>query len=200
MVESDQACRVSYPVFHPTAQCIRPSYVPMPGMPPIRHSVFSIRCNKVFCQEFRKLLTHATKLREVLLLSLVLLVLINPLVEVGLEEVHLFRLLEQARPVLLGQLLLAQLHLNVASRVVDLARGRVDLGVELELDMVGLLEGVGVTGECETGGLHVQLDIGRWHIGDVDGEVDKVLLGVGVGGALRPEDCRWRDMVSLVNF
>lgn len=88
----------------------------------------------------RNRLTHATELREVVLRGLVLLILINPLVEVGLEEVDALGVLEQSRPVLLLELLLLQLYLNILGSVVDLALSGVDLAPELELDMVLLLE------------------------------------------------------------
>lgn len=64
------------------------------------------------------------------------------LVKVGLEEVDLLGVLEQPGPVGVVQLLLSQYHLDVLRRVVDLALRRVDLAVELELHMVGLLQGV----------------------------------------------------------
>lgn len=125
------------------------------------------------------LLTHAAELREVLLGSLVLLVLVNPLVEVGLEEVELLLLLEESGPVLLLELLLLQLQLHVLGGVVDLALCGVDLGVELELEVVGPLEGAGGAAKRQAGGLEVQLQAVLGHIGDRDGEVDKILLGLG---------------------
>ena len=65
-------------------------------------------------------LTHAAELGEVLLGSLVLLILIDPLVEVGLEEVQLLSLFEETGPVLLAKLLLLELELNVLGSVVGL--------------------------------------------------------------------------------
>lgn len=135
-------------------------------------------------------LTHTAKVAEVILSGLVLLVLINPLVEVSLEEVNLLGLLEETRPVMSIKLLLAELHLDITGRVVDLARSRVNLGVELKLDMVGLLEGVGVAGEDETSGLKVELEVGSRDVGNADGEVDEVVLGVGSRRALGPANCR----------
>lgn len=131
---------------------------------------------------------HAAELGEVLLGSLVLLVLINPLVEVGLEEVESLVFLEQAGPVLLLEVLLLELHLDVLGGVVDLAGGGVNLGKELEVDMVLALESARGTGEGESRGLDVQLDVVLGDIGDGDGEVDKVLVGVGAGRALGPEN------------
>jgi hypothetical protein len=133
-------------------------------------------------------LTHAAELGEVVLGSLVLLVLVNPLVEVGLEEVQPLGLLEQARPVLLLELLLLQLDLDVLGRVVDLALGRVDLGVELEVDVVLALQGPRGAGEGERRGLEVELDAVLGDVRDRDGQVDEVLLGLRVGRALGPED------------
>ena len=77
------------------------------------------------------------------------------LVKVGLQEVVLLLLLQQARPVLLAELLLLQHHLDIPLRVVDFGRGGVDLGVELELDCVLRLPGLGVAGEVNVCGLHV---------------------------------------------
>lgn len=135
------------------------------------------------------LLTHATaKLRHILLSGLVLLVLVDPLVEVGSEEVNLLGLLEQAGPVGLVELLLLQLQLDILARVVDLGGLLVNLGVELELQVVSLLEGVGVAGKGQTSGLEVELEALLGHVGDGDGQVDEVLLGIGAGRALRPEN------------
>lgn len=86
--------------------------------------------------------THAAKVGKVILGRLVLLVLVDPLVEVCLEEVNLLGVLQQTGPVLLLELLLPQLQLDVLGRVVRGARGRVDLVVELKLEVVRPLEGV----------------------------------------------------------
>lgn len=134
-------------------------------------------------------LTHTAKLGEVLLGGLVLLVLIDPLVEVGPEEVHLLGLLEQAGPVGLVEVFLLQLELDVLAGVAGLGGLLVDLGVELELHVVVPLQAVGVAGEGQAGGLDVKLQAGGGHVGDGDGQVDEVLLGVRAGRALRPEDC-----------
>jgi hypothetical protein len=98
-------------------------------------------------------------------------------------------LLEQPRPVLLLELLLLQLNLDVLGGVVDLALRGVDLGVELELDVVLALEGPRGAGERQGRGREVQLDAFLGDVGDGDGEVDEVLLRLGIGGALGPEDC-----------
>ena len=71
-----------------------------------------------------------------------MLILVNPLVEVSLQEVDLLRILQEPWPELLLQLLLSQNQLNVFGGVVNLALLLINLGVELELDMVISLEGV----------------------------------------------------------
>jgi hypothetical protein len=71
-----------------------------------------------------------------------LLILVNPLVEVSLQEVDLLRILQEPWPELLLQFLLSQNQLNVFGGVVNLALLLINLGVELELDMVISLEGV----------------------------------------------------------
>lgn len=139
---------------------------------------------------------HATKLREVLLGSLVLLILINPLVEVGLEEMETLLLLEKTGPVLFLEILLLELDLDVLGGVVDLALGGVDIGIELEVDVVLALERLGGTGEGEGVGLEVQLDVILRDVRDRDGQVDEVLAGIGGRGALSPEDCSKEHQVS----
>ena len=131
---------------------------------------------------------HAAELGEVLLGGLVLFVLVDPLVEIGLEELELLGLLEQTGPVLVVELLLAQLELDVPGGVVDLAVLRVDLGVKLKLDVIVALQSVGVTIEGQGGGLQVELEALLGYIGDGDSEIDEVLLRIGAGGALGPED------------
>lgn len=133
--------------------------------------------------------THASHASKVILGGLVLLILIDPLVEVGLEEVDLLVVLQQAGPELLLQLLLPQNQLDVLGRVVDLALLLVDLSKELELQLVRPLEGVRVAAEAEALWLQLQLEVGRLDIRDVDGEVDEVLGGILSVRALRPEDC-----------
>ena len=71
-----------------------------------------------------------------------MLILVNPLIEVSLQEVDLLRVLQEPWPELLLQLLLSQNQLNVFGGVVNLALLLINLGVELELDMVISLEGV----------------------------------------------------------
>lgn len=154
-------------------------------MPPLIHCQYIVHA-----QEEKRLLTHAAKLGEVLLGSLILLILIDPLVEVSLEEVVLGLDLEQARPVFLLEVLLLQLNFDVLGSVVNLGAGDVDLLEKLELEVVIALEGSGNSGEGEACGLEVELNVVLGNVGDGNGEIDEVLLGGGVGGALGPED--WR--------
>lgn len=134
-------------------------------------------------------LTHAAKLREVLLGSLVLLILVDPLVKVGLEEVGSLGFLDETGPVLRAEVLLLEPDLDVLGGVADLALGGVDLVVEVELDVVLLLKSAGLAGEDEAGSLEVQLDVVLGHVRDRDGQVDVVLGSIFGGGALGPEDC-----------
>jgi hypothetical protein len=111
------------------------------------------------------------------------------LVKVGLEEVHLLGVLEQAGPELNLEVLLLQHKLDGARGVVGLARAGVDLLVELELHVVVGLLGLGVAGEVEVAGLDVELDGFGRDVGDHDREEDVVLLRLGGGRALGPGDC-----------
>lgn len=111
---------------------------------------------------------------------------------------ELLGLLEQAGPVLLLEVLLAQLQLDVARGVVDLGVLGVDLRVELELEVEVALQGVRVALEFEGGGLEVQRVLVGRDIGGGDGQVDEVLLRVGVGGALGPEDWSWEIWLAAV--
>ena len=69
-----------------------------------------------------------------------MLILVNPLVEVGLQEVDLLSILQEPWPELFLQLLLSQDYLNVLGGVVNLALLLVNLSVELELEVVVSLE------------------------------------------------------------
>lgn len=102
-------------------------------------------------------------------------------VKVGLQEVHLLRILEQSRPVCLAELLLLQHELHSARRVVCLGSGWVDFGVKFESDgIIGLL-GLGVASEAQLARLHVKLDLLGVDIGNCDGEEDVVLFGLAGG-------------------
>jgi len=114
---------------------------------------------------------------------------VSYLVEISLQKVDLCLLLQQTRPVLLLEFLLAQHQLDVPGRVVDLALLWLDLGEEVELDVVGCLFRLRVAGEFEVGGLDVQVDLLWVYIGNGDGEVHVVLLWFAGGGALGPGHC-----------
>ena len=100
-------------------------------------------------------------------------------VEVCLEEVHLLCVLEQTIPVLCLELLLLQNQLYCTRRVVDLARGRIDLGEEFECHgVVGLLR-FAVSAEGERLWLDVELDLLWVDVRYGDGQEDVVLLCFG---------------------
>lgn len=118
-----------------------------------------------------------------------MLILINPLVEVSLQEVDLLCVLQQSWPELLLQLLLSQNHLDVLGGVVDLALLRVDLAIELKLDIVVSLEGIRVSGEGKGGRLEVELELGCLDVRYANGQINEVLSGLGLVGSLSPKDC-----------
>ena len=112
--------------------------------------------------------THTTHTCHVVLRSGVLLVFVNPLrspqsvdlmhcscrlwrttylVEVGLQEMHLFALLEKPWPVFLLLFLFPEHKLHIPRAVMRLAVLDVDLAVELQHDVVGCLLGIGGAGE-----------------------------------------------------
>lgn len=101
------------------------------------------------------------------------------LVEVSLQVVDLLRVLEKSWPELLLGLLLPQHQLDVLGGVVDLAVVDIDLGVELKLNVVRLLQAVGLAAEGDAGGLEVKLQVFGLAVGHGDGEVDVVLLCLG---------------------
>ena len=101
------------------------------------------------------------------------------LVKVRLQKVHLRLILQQPWPEGLVEILLLQHHLDVSWSVVDLRRGGIDFGVELELDGVGGLLSLGVALECEATGLHVELDLVFRYIWYADRKEDVVSLRVG---------------------
>jgi hypothetical protein len=117
-----------------------------------------------------------------------LLVLINPLIEVGLEEVHLLSVLQQPGPELRLELLLSQDQLDILVGVVDLALLLVNLGVEFELHVVGPLERVGEASEDQPLWLQLQLEVFGLDVRNVDREVDEVLCRLCGVGALSPEN------------
>lgn len=97
--------------------------------------------------------------------------------------------LEQTRPVLCLQVLLAEDHLDVGGGVVGLGVLYIDLGIELKFEMICCLLRFRGTGECKFCGSEIELERFRWYIRHADCEVDVVLLCIGLVRALRPEDC-----------
>lgn len=91
----------------------------------------------------------------------------------------LLRVLEKSWPELLLGLLLPENQLDVLGGVVDLAVVDIDLGEELKLNVVRLLQAVGLAAEGEAGGLEVKLEVFGLAVWDGDGEVDVVLLCLG---------------------
>jgi hypothetical protein len=81
------------------------------------------------------------------------------LVEVSLQEVDLRLVLEQARPELLLELLLAQDKCDIATAVLDLGLLGVDLGEELKVDSVGNLFRCRGTLEAKLCGLQIELQV-----------------------------------------
>lgn len=126
-----------------------------------------------------------------------MLVLVNPLVEVGLQEVDLRRILQQSWPELILRLLLSQDQCDVLCSMVDLGLLLVDLAPEGELEVVIALEGVGVAGEGKRLRLDVELDIRLLDVGHADGQVDDVLGLVGAAGALSPKNYAWLALAFL---
>ena len=104
----------------------------------------------------------------------------------------LLAILQEARPVLLLEFLLLQNQVHTAGCVPGLAAVDIDLAEQLQGDMVGGLLGVGVTSEADAGGLQLELSRRFRNIGDGEGDEEDVLGGVSAGGALGPEDWRWR--------
>lgn len=69
---------------------------------------------------------------------------------------------------------------------MNITGGGVDLTEEGEIEVVRSLESLRVTGEGQAGRLQVKFQVLLGNVGNGDGEVDEVLLRVGVGGALSP--------------
>lgn len=104
--------------------------------------------------------------------------------------------LSRRGPELGVELLLLQLQLDVLAGVVNLGGLVVDLSVQLEVEVVSLLEGIGVAGEGQAGGLQLELQVCGGDVGNGDGHVDVVLVGLDAGRALGPEDCGNAQAVS----
>lgn len=108
------------------------------------------------------------------------------LIEIRLQIMHPLALLQQARPVLLLELLLPQQEAHIGAGGMRLGVLDIDLAVELELDVVGGFFGFAVAGEGKAVGF--QIDGGLFGIRRADGEGDVVLLGLAGGRALSPEN------------
>ena len=108
------------------------------------------------------------------------------LVEIRLQIMHPLALLQQARPVLLLELLLPQQEAHI--RAGGIRRGvlDIDLAVEVELDVIGGFFGFAVAGEGKAIGF--QIDGRFFGIRRADGQADVVLLRVDGGRALSPEN------------
>src|SRR5438045_3178283 len=113
---------------------------------------------------------------------------LSDLIKISLEEMHFLGIFEQPRPVLLVQFFLSQNDLDVLSRMVDLALCLVDLGVEVQLDMVGLFQSVRVACEGETAWLDVKLYFRRWKFRYRNSKVDVIFCGIAFRRPLRPKD------------
>ena len=108
------------------------------------------------------------------------------LIEIRLQIMHPLALLQQARPVLLLELLLPQQEAHIGARGVRLGVLDIDLAVELELDVIGGFLGFAVASEGEAVGF--QVDRGFFGIRCADGEGNVVFLRIASGRALGPED------------
>lgn len=67
--------------------------------------------------------------------------------------------------------------MDVCARSMRLRVLNVDLGIELQLDMVGGFLGFGITGEGQSGGF--QIDLRLWDIRSRDRKGDVVALCIG---------------------
>lgn len=95
--------------------------------------------------------------------------------------------LQQTRPVFFFQLLLAQDQLHLTVVVVHFAVLRVDLGIQVQRNMV-LHTLLGFTSECDVLRSDLQVCSGLGNIGSLDIHVEVVALGLSAGGALGPCD------------
>ena len=100
------------------------------------------------------------------------------LVEIRSQEVDLSLVLEQSWPVFLLELFLPQDHLDVFCRVICLRVFYIDLCIELKIQVVSRLLGLGGTRERKACGLEVEFQ-GRFrNIRDGDCKVDVIFLGL----------------------
>lgn len=74
------------------------------------------------------------------------------LIEIRPHKLHPLGLLQQARPILLLQILLPQVKAHIGARGMCLGILHVDLAVEFQLDVVGGFLGLAAAGEGEAVG------------------------------------------------
>lgn len=72
--------------------------------------------------------------------------------------------------------------------MVNFAGLDVNVGEKLELESELLLERIRIGAEVETRGLEVELEVLFLYVGNGDGEVNEVLSGIGLVGALCPKN------------
>lgn len=110
----------------------------------------------------------------------------------------LLGVLQKTRPVLNLQLLLPQDKLNLTIGVVDLAVLRVDLGVQVQGDVV-FYALARVAGESDIGGSDFEVGLSFGDIGSLENHVKVVALRLRVGRALGPGDWNTKEIsVSLL--
>lgn len=95
--------------------------------------------------------------------------------------------LQQTRPVFFLELLLAQDQLDLTVTVVDLAVLGVDLGEQIERDVV-FYALLGVACESNIGRLDVEGCVRTGNISSLDANIEVVALGVAIRRALSPCD------------
>lgn len=95
--------------------------------------------------------------------------------------------LQQTRPVFFLELLLAQHQLDLTVTVVDLAVLGVDLGEQVERDVV-FYALLGVACKSNVGRLDVEGGVRTGNISSLDANIEVVALGVAIRRALSPCD------------
>lgn len=118
------------------------------------------------------------------------------LFEIGLEEVNLLLRLQQTGPELLLQLLLSQDQLDLTVVVVDLGVFGVDLGKQIQRNIVSHAF-LGVSGERNVLLGDVEGSRGAGNIGSLDVHVEVIALRIIIGGALGPCDWKGRQVSKV---
>ena len=106
----------------------------------------------------------------------------------AVKSPNLSFVLQQPRPILLLELGLAQDHLDIAVGVVDLALLGVNLGEQIQFDLVRDILGVRVALEGHLRGLDVEFHIFLRDVWNRKREVDIVAGGVRFRAALGPQN------------